>query len=52
MPQMTFQISVRVSWWFPIYKFLVLAKARLTRREPDMAKVQYWFERAVKVSVK
>jgi len=51
MATLTLRLSVRVAWWFPIYKFCLLAKTRLTRREPDMVKVARWCERAIKVSV-
>ena len=45
-------VRVTVRWWLKAYLAGVLITARLTRCEPDWARVRYWVGKGVKTRVR
>lgn len=46
MPEATYEIGIRVAWWFKFYLAGVQIVAFLTMREPDEEKIKAMFDRA------
>lgn len=51
MAQPTVRISLHIAWWLRWYLAGVVTMSRTTGRQPDMGKVKYWANRAIKVVI-
>jgi hypothetical protein len=49
--KITVKVEIRLAWWFEPYAYSVAFICALFGREPDMARVGVWINRALKCRV-